>query len=425
MKLIHAVSIRISLLVAFVLTLWAVAFYFAMMEEINDETDDALEDYAETIIIRSLVGDSLPTTSLGTNNQYFQHEVSDDYAATHPHVRYEDRDVFIKEKHEYEPARVLTYIYRDDKEQYHELEVSTPTFEKNDLREAIVHWLLILFGALLLIIVGISIFTVHRTMRPLHRLLKWTDHFSIDKKAQSLDNPTRISEFSKLNRSVEESFLRGQQQYERQKQFLGNAAHELQTPIAVAMARTEIMMEESEDNEKQLDELAQLLRSLKHMACINNSLLTLSRIENEQYNTVEKVDFLPLVQHAIDDMQMVYANKNISVDIRRQGRFAPLIDSHLATLLVGNLVKNAFAHNNEGGTILITIADDALTIANSGQTTALNTDDIFRPFVHNIDNNSSTGLGLAIVDAICRNSQLCITYSFVDQKHVFRVEKKE
>ena len=101
MKLIHSVSIRISILALLVLGGWAVAFYFAIMEEVSDETDDALEDYAETIVIRSLVGKELPTASIGTNNQYFQRRVSADYAARVPHVRYEDRDVYIEEKHEY------------------------------------------------------------------------------------------------------------------------------------------------------------------------------------------------------------------------------------------------------------------------------------------------------------------------------------
>lgn len=56
MKLIYRIVIRISLLLILVLGVWAVFFYMAMMDEVNDEVDDSLEDYSEVIIIRTLAG---------------------------------------------------------------------------------------------------------------------------------------------------------------------------------------------------------------------------------------------------------------------------------------------------------------------------------------------------------------------------------
>ena len=47
MKLLHTISIRLLVLTTVVLSFWALFFYFAMMNEINDEVDDSLEDYAE------------------------------------------------------------------------------------------------------------------------------------------------------------------------------------------------------------------------------------------------------------------------------------------------------------------------------------------------------------------------------------------
>ena len=41
-----------------------------MIDEVNDEVDDALEDYSETIIIRALAGEELPSKTNGSNNQY-------------------------------------------------------------------------------------------------------------------------------------------------------------------------------------------------------------------------------------------------------------------------------------------------------------------------------------------------------------------
>ena len=68
MKLIYVVLIRLSIALLVVLTGWTVFFYFTMIDEINDEVDDALEDYSETIIIRALAGQPLPAMGDGTNN---------------------------------------------------------------------------------------------------------------------------------------------------------------------------------------------------------------------------------------------------------------------------------------------------------------------------------------------------------------------
>ena len=51
MKLIYRITLRLSLITALLLAVWSAFFYFTIMREINDETDDALSDYAEKLII--------------------------------------------------------------------------------------------------------------------------------------------------------------------------------------------------------------------------------------------------------------------------------------------------------------------------------------------------------------------------------------
>ena len=152
MRLLHVITLRLSLLATLILFCWSVFFYYTIMNEVNDEVDDSLEDYAEMIIIRSVRNEALPTASSGSNNQFFLREITPQYAAQTPHVRYEDRDVFIEEKDEFEPARVLTYIFQNDDGKFFELEVSTPHIDKKDLRGAIFYWIVFLFRAILLCI---------------------------------------------------------------------------------------------------------------------------------------------------------------------------------------------------------------------------------------------------------------------------------
>ncbi len=71
MKLIYYIIIRISLVLSVLLTGWAILFYFAVMDEVNDEVDDSLEDYSEIIIIRALAGEELPSKKYSFQQSVF------------------------------------------------------------------------------------------------------------------------------------------------------------------------------------------------------------------------------------------------------------------------------------------------------------------------------------------------------------------
>lgn len=428
MKLLHAISLRLLALTAIVLAFWSFFFYFEMIEEVNDEVDDTLEDYAEAIIVRSLAGEEIPTVSIGTNNQFFQKPVSEEYARQHKHIRYSDRDVFIHEKNEYEPARVLSYIYQDNDGQFHELEVSTPHIDKDDLRETIFYAVVVLFGSLLLSVIAVSVFSIHRTMRPLRRLLRWVENFQIGKKSQPLDNPTRIREFAQLNTTVEESMMRSQQLFEQQKTFLGNASHELQTPIAATMNRLEMLINDDTLSEAQMGSLLKAIHSLENMSQLNRSLLTFSKIENGQFNDAQGVDFTRLAEEILTELQPLFALRKITVEKQWRESFVPAIDPTLARMMLTNLMKNAFVHNRDGGTIVIESRSQRFSIANDGQEQPLDAEKIFEPFFRNAlksqkteEEKNTSGIGLALVRAICIQSNLTIRYDFENSRHHFHI----
>ena len=233
MKLIYRIALRLSLVLLPLLALWAVLFYAAMVDEINDEADDALEDYSELIVTRMLAGRALPSLNSGSNNSYSIAPVDEAYASKHPRIVYYDAEVFIPEKDETEPARILTTVFQDRDGNYFELKVATPTFEKDDLLETILGWVVSLYFLLLVTIVGVTVWVLHRSMRPLYALLRWLDGYVPGRNNPPVPDDTNISEFRRLNEAAQRAADRSDELFDRQKQFIGNASHELQTPLAV------------------------------------------------------------------------------------------------------------------------------------------------------------------------------------------------
>lgn len=423
MKLFHLVLWRISLALIVVLTVWAGFFYMAVVEEVNDEVDDTLEDYSEGLIIRALSGEDMPTASNGSNNQYYLYEVSESYAASHPQITYRDEMVFITEKSETEPARVLITIFRTEDERYMELVVYTPTIEKLDLLRAILGWIIFLYVLLLLIILSINIWVFRKNMKPLYVLLKWLDSSQLGKKNEPLENTTKITEFRKLNAATMAFAERGEKLFEQQKTFIGNASHEMQTPLAICRNRLEMLMEDETLTEHQLNELIKTHQTLENLTRMNRSLLLLCKIENGQFADTCSVCLNDILAHYLDDYKEVYAYRNITVTVTTDSSFCVEMNDSLVSVLVTNLLKNSFVHNIDGGFIYIKITADTFEISNTGEK-PLDRERIFERFYQGQKKEGSTGLGLALVDSICKANHLKIDYTYVENRHIFTISKQ-
>lgn len=406
-----------------VLTAWAALFYVAMVDEINDEVDDTLEGYSDLIITRSLAGKELPSKDIGSNNQYYLREVDNAYAVSRNQISYTDSMVYIAEKNETEPARILTTIFRNEAGQYFELVVSIPTIEKKDLIEAIFYLVLTLYVALLLAIILINVWVFRKSMKPLYVLLRWLEDNRLGRKRTELHNPTNVTEFCQLNDAVNAYAAHSEEVFEQQKQFIGNASHETQTPLAICRNRIELLMEDESLKEEQIDELAKTLQTLEHVTRLNKSLLLLSKIDNNQFGEETHVVMNDVLKHFLEDYKDVYEYRNIDVDMTEEGLFEVEMNEMLATMLVTNLLKNAFVHNADGGKIKVSFSSDAMEFSNTGDDAPLDPQRIFERFYQGKKREGSTGLGLAIAHSICQQSGLQIKYEYRDGMHCFRVMK--
>lgn len=421
MKLFNRVLIHLLSGIFIILLGWAVFFYLGIMSEVNDEVDDSLEDYSELIITRSLAGKELPAHDSGSNNQYFLREVDESYVRSHQAISYRDSMIYIKEKNETEPARILTTIFKDKENRHYELSVFTPTIEKRDLQEAIFHLLIALFATLLIAILVINIWVFRRSMKPFYQLLNWLDKYRLGQENEPLDISTDTSEFRKLNETVKRYASHSEEIYRQQKLFIGNASHEIQTPLAVCQNRIEMLMEDESLSEEQLSELAKTYQTLEYVSKLNKSLLLLSKIDNSQFVDTTTVSINELLHRYMDDYQEVYDYKEIQITLNEKENFHLQINETLATMLITNLLKNAYVHNNEHGTIQIEIGKDYITFSNSGDLQPLDEKRIFERFYQGKKKEGTTGLGLAIVAAICRQCSLAVSYRFVNNMHEFHV----
>ena len=422
MTLTSRIIRRVSAFLFVILTLWSVLFYLVMMDEITDDVDDAIDLYAENVITRYLAGKELPDTDNGTNNSYHINRVTEEYARTHPHFSYTDETLYIADKHEAEPARVMKTIFRNSIGEWMELTVITPTIEKKDLMESIAYWILGLYLAVVITIIVVNAWVIRRSMRPLYRLLGWLDRYNINEQADPIDNPTTVTEFQTLNDAIQRFSQRNHELFEQQKRFIGDASHELQTPIAICLNRLEMLCD-TDLGEEQMGEVIKTLQTLEHMSELNRSLLLLSEIDNHQYLDTVPVDMAALVHQTQNEYRHMAAERKVKVTIEETCHLVWTMNPTLAKVLVHNLYRNALVHNlSEGdGELHIYIGTRGMAFSNTGAPVTLDEEHIFDRFYKEGGREGSSGLGLAIVKAICDTSDLSVGYDFVERKHRFVV----
>lgn len=424
MKLLSYTYRKLALLLFLLMAVWGVLFYYAIIDEVVDETDDTLENYGEILMESALHDPSILETEGSLMSFYKFTPISEEEGRHYRQVFY-DATVYIELEDEDEPVRVMCTAFRMPDGQYYELKLMISILERDDMVEAMLWYLGALF-LLFLICTSIGIQLVLKgVFRPLHRLLDWLHCIQPGKEVPPLDNPTKIREFRQLSDAALDMGNRSYKAYEEQKQFIENASHELQTPLAIVRGKVELLAESEGMTEQQMEQLDEIYATLGRAVKLNKSLLLLSRIENGQYTEMEDVSVDEILDELLPDLMDIYEHKQVRLIRKREEQpFIIRCNHSLAQILVSNLVKNSLLHNREGGELQVLTTPTSLVIKNTGDV-PLDGEKLFRRFYHGMDGKKdSTGLGLAIARSIALSSSLKLTYEWQDGMHTFHLVKE-
>ena len=421
MKLINRTLLFLSALLFINVSVWAVLFYFQLLKQVKTTIDEGLANY-KIVIIDKLKDDSLVVQNDNfTANNYIVKNVSEEYALQ---IRdsYKDTLIYSTLKKSFYQTRMLTTAFAATDGKYYEMKMISQEIDKGKLIGKIAASLLWLYLFLFISILLVNNFVLKKTWEPFYQLLKYLNEFRLDKGIQHEPPEPNIREFSMLNKSVLNLLKANVQVYNSQKQFIENISHELQTPLAVASNKLELLAGEKDISPEHIRKIGEILESLERLSNLNKSLLLLSKIENKQFAQEEEVNFTNLFNRVINDFSDYALHRGITIRYTCDGEWTTKMNKDLAYLLVLNLVKNAIVHNKKGGEVVINLSETNFTIENTSDNPAIPSERLFERFNKNTDRKGSTGLGLAIVKAIADVSGLNVTYAF-DNKHVFKVSR--
>ncbi|HEY4965490.1 MAG TPA: HAMP domain-containing sensor histidine kinase, partial [Puia sp.] len=285
---------------------------------------------------------------------------------------------------------------------------------------------IILVTAFLLILLLLGLLILNRVLtkriwRPFYNTLAGLKNYRVDRQANLNLEKSPVSEFNDLNQAIETLTESNHQAYRSQKEFIENASHELQTPLAVFQSKLELLMQTKPLNEEQASLIEDLAGASKRMSRLNKDLILLTKIDNDQFLEKESISVKDILEKLIRQFEFQIQNQSIRLSFSEVQDIRVEANRTLIEIMLSNLLSNAIRHNLPEGFIQISLYEKELTIQNSGKSSSLDTQKLFRRFQKDSQNVESIGLGLEIVNKICTLYQYTLQYQFSNQMHVFSV----
>lgn len=409
------VYVLFSLAILFVM---APLFYFTIESLYLEEADETLE-----LRKKDFEKASQPILSIAKIARWNTYNRDQEIIQNHRNIENErifSEILFDSLNQEYEPFRILQSPISIEGQPFL-FTARLNMVETEDLIESIAG---VFLGLMLVLLLGFYWITKRlstRLWRPFYETLHTIETFEIDKKQSVHFSETNLDEFSRLNQAIEKLIARNTAIYNSQQEFIENAAHELQTPLAVFQGKVELLSQEPDLNENQSKILIQLSESVSRLSKLNKNLLLLSRIENQQFQQKETVFWPDILEKNLDFFREQAEHKQISLHWQTSEPAPVLAHPFLAEILFTNLWSNALKHNIKGGQISIDLQAHAFVFSNTGNPEPLPSDKLFQRFFKSNPSDSGTGLGLAIVQRIVELYGWRIAYHFENGRHFFTV----
>ena len=286
--------------------------------------------------------------------------------------------------------------------------------ETDDITNAITEILLWILAMQVIGAIGVGLIVSNRLFKPFRETLQRIKDFKLQEKQPIEARQTNVQEFDDMNQFVEEMTRKAIRDYVNVKEFAENASHEIKTPLAIAQGKLELL-EETDLDQTQHQYVEASRRSIRKLSKLSASLGLLTKIDNQEFDAEEEVDFSALIEQSLEafreliNLNGLRIESDIEPDVRQQ------MHPVLADVLWTNLFQNAIKHNREEGQIFITLTAQHLIIKNTGAPPSTDPEELFQRFKKSDQNSSSIGLGLSIVRRIAKRNGFAINYRYTDE----------
>lgn len=265
---------------------------------------------------------------------------------------------------------------------------------------------------------AVTFFVSGRALKPLKEFSETVEKVQAQNLADYTIEENRIAELDRLRTSYNKMLLRLSESFETQRQFTGNAAHELRTPLALIQAQLDLYhTTEHPDSTTVAGETIQMVTEQnERLSKLVRTLLDMSELQTVSRN--DRIELHSLIEEVLTDLEPLAQEKKVELIQRSQGAGAKADEELFLTgsdiliyRMLYNLVENAIKYNRENGSVTVSAIrkknEVVLTVSDTGNgIDEAFREQIFEPFFR-VDKSRNrelggVGLGLAMVREVVR-----------------------
>ena len=258
-------------------------------------------------------------------------------------------------------------------------------------------------AAVMLLSGVLTYFVSGRALKPLRSFASQVEQVQLNNLADMRIDEDTISEFRQLSRSFNQMLERLNNAFAAQRQFTGNAAHELRTPLALMQAQLELFSAEHPDVQPETAEFLTLLREqTERLTQMTRTLLEMSNLRHVARN--ERIQLAPMIEEIFTDLAPLSDKRGVTLTAEGDGIMTG--SDALIYRLIFNLAENAVKYNRPGGSVRVSVTQEPEKLLLRVSDTGCGIPEeyqrsIFQPFFR-VDKSRSreyggAGLGLSLV----------------------------
>ena len=257
---------------------------------------------------------------------------------------------------------------------------------------------------------AVAYFVSGRALKPLKRFTAKAERVQLQSLTEITLSEDEAVEFSRLSRAVNQMLLRLNQAFDAQQQFVGNAAHELRTPLALMQARLDLYMstDHGDSCPETVETIAMMREQTERLSRMVRTLLDMSDLKAVPRN--DRIQLAPMIEEVLADLSPLAEKSGVTLSQIGDDLWITGSDV-LVYRAIFNLVENGVKYNHPGGSVCVAASrrerEAVVEVTDTGCGIPDNfRESVFQPFFR-VDKSRSrekggVGLGLSLVWEIAR-----------------------
>lgn len=418
MRLLNKITLNLLAISLFSFLMGMMVFYFMLRQQVDQNIN--LELSKRALSISKIFDDAHHSSSSQTVN------LSDTIIITpitQPRVaeRFSDTLLLNPETNKYSIYRQHGFVKTIHNQDYY-IQIFKPLEETDRLIIRIVILMNILVVMIILTLIFANRYSSRQDWKVFYDTIRKINNYDVNTHEAFILQDSDIKEFEDLNRVLFTMTERIKNDYLNLKEYIENASHEIQTPLAIINSKMELLLQSGDMKEKQYKTVADAYEASNRLSRLNKTLILLAKIENRQFPESKAVNPVIMINHQLESLEDLIHAKKIKITKNLESEVTLQMNPYLAEILLVNLIKNAVRHNIPGGELILELSAISLKISNSGPPLQMDPQMLFKRFHTSSASPESLGLGLSIVQKICRMYGFSVRYSYENNLHCMQVD---